>query len=106
MFSLNTWLLENGYLVLHEGKRRELPRSDSDWKKVNIFDPGVVDWSRTRAYGVGFNGLYLNLEGREEDNPATDEDESGIVSPSEAAALLVVIPVLPTHAMPVLKKVW
>jgi predicted AlkP superfamily phosphohydrolase/phosphomutase len=91
MFSLNTWLLENGYLVLHEGKHRELERSDPDWKKVNIFDPGVVDWSRTRAYGVGFNGLYLNLEGREEDNPETDENESGIVPPSEVAALLAQI---------------
>ena len=24
-----------------------------------------MDWSRTRAYGLGLNGLYLNLRGRE-----------------------------------------
>ena len=31
-------------------------------------DPGRdVDWSRTRAYGLGINGLYLNLKGRERD---------------------------------------
>jgi predicted AlkP superfamily phosphohydrolase/phosphomutase len=24
-----------------------------------------VDWSRTRAYGLGLNGLYVNLRGRE-----------------------------------------
>ncbi|MFC1739039.1 hypothetical protein ACFL1G_08330, partial [Planctomycetota bacterium] len=24
-----------------------------------------VDWSKTRAYGLGINGLYLNLKGRE-----------------------------------------
>ena len=38
-------------------------------------DPGLylnVDWSRTRAYGLGLNGLYINLAGRE---------ERGIVSP-------------------------
>ena len=31
-------------------------------------DPGLfsnVDWSRTRAYGLGLNGLYINLRGRE-----------------------------------------
>ncbi len=26
-----------------------------------------MDWSRTRAYGLGLNGLYLNLAGRERD---------------------------------------
>lgn len=33
-----------------------------------------VDWSQTRAYGLGINGLYLNLKGRERD---------GIVDPGE-----------------------
>ena len=27
--------------------------------------PVLADWARTRAYAVGINGLYLNLEGRE-----------------------------------------
>ena len=39
-----------------------------------------VDWSRTTAYGLGINGLYLNLKGRERD---------GIVEPgAEKEALL------------------
>ena len=53
VFHLNNWLEENGYLVLKDPNRRT---------------PGLyraVDWSRTRAYGLGFNGLYLNLAGRE-----------------------------------------
>jgi predicted AlkP superfamily phosphohydrolase/phosphomutase len=87
-FSINTWLVENGYLVLHEGQTKELPKDDPDFKSVNIYVPGTVDWSKTRAYGMGFNGLYLNLAGRELDNPATDEDESGIVTAAEAPALL------------------
>jgi predicted AlkP superfamily phosphohydrolase/phosphomutase len=33
-----------------------------------------VDWSKTRAYGLGINGLYLNLKGRERD---------GIVEPGQ-----------------------
>ncbi|MBL8861213.1 MAG: alkaline phosphatase family protein [Planctomycetes bacterium] len=86
-FSLNTWLLENGYLVLKAGRERERPESDPEHGYVTIFD--AVDWSRTRAYGMGFNGLYLNLAGREGDDPATPEDERGIVAPgSEAEALL------------------
>ncbi|HGY92178.1 MAG TPA: hypothetical protein ENK43_13495 [Planctomycetes bacterium] len=87
-FSLNTWLYENGYLVLHEGKSKELPKGDPSYRSVNIFTPGVVDWSKTRAYGMGFNGLYLNLAGRELDNPDTPEDESGIVTEAEKDALL------------------
>ena len=48
--NLNTWLLEEGYLVLKPGAERDLAH---------------VDWSKSRAYGVGFNALYLNLAGRE-----------------------------------------
>ena len=77
-FSLNTWLLENGYLVLNEGRERELPEDARGFKKVFISD--AVDWSKSTAYGVGFNGLYLNLKGRE---------SQGIVAPgAEAGELL------------------
>ncbi len=64
---LNEWLKERGYLVLEDPDRP---------------DPGLfrnVDWSRTRAYGLGLNGLYLNLAGRERD---------GIVPPAERQALV------------------
>ena len=46
---LNRWLLENGYLVTqNEGN-----------------DLSDVDWSKTAAYAVGLNSLYLNIAGRE-----------------------------------------
>ena len=86
-FSLNTWLVEKGYLVLKEGSDREKPRDDPDFEKVYLW--GAVDWSRTRAYGMGFNGLYLNLRGRELDDPSSAEDESGIVAPGAQADELV-----------------
>ena len=85
-FSLNTWLLEHGYLVLKPGQTKELPSQDAEHKPVYILD--AVDWAKTRAYGVGFNGLYVNLAGRELDDPKTPEDESGIVQPADAPALL------------------
>jgi len=53
-FNLNTWLLRNGYHALRPGTRPE---------EVSLFQ--ATDWSRTRAYGVGLNALYLNLKGRE-----------------------------------------
>src|SRR5262249_1133410 len=53
-FNLNTWLLNNGYI-----KRKSQSDSDSN-------DPlADVDWEATRAYGLGLNGLYINLRGRE-----------------------------------------
>ena len=50
-FHLNTWLRQQGYITLTDGSEGGMLRN--------------VDWSRTRAYGFGFNGLYLNLYGRE-----------------------------------------
>jgi predicted AlkP superfamily phosphohydrolase/phosphomutase len=66
--NLNSWLLDKGYAALKNpairGKYEGL---------VN------VDWSRTKAYALGLNGLYVNLEGRE---------KYGIVKPGEYQALL------------------
>ena len=67
-FNLNTWLRDNGYLGP--------PNCDA-----LLYSPRgrLVDWSQTKAYGLGLNGLYLNLKGRERD---------GIVTPAERSALL------------------
>jgi len=62
-FNLNTWLHQNGYLTLKDGAT-----SGGDWLRD-------VDWSRTRAYGLGLNGLYINQQGRE---------RHGIVAPGAA----------------------
>jgi predicted AlkP superfamily phosphohydrolase/phosphomutase len=48
---LNRWLIDHGYLK---------PRHDSDSGKL-----GDVDWEQSRAYALGLNSLYLNLDGRE-----------------------------------------
>ncbi|UCE99173.1 MAG: alkaline phosphatase family protein [Planctomycetota bacterium] len=50
-FNLNSWLRENGYIQ----------PTDS----TSILRD--VDWSKTKAYALGINGLYLNLKGRERD---------------------------------------
>ncbi len=60
-FNLNTWLKEEGYVKL---------RDDSIKGEEEFF--ANVDWKETRAYGLGLNGLYINLRGRE---------RKGIVTP-------------------------
>ncbi|HUE00386.1 MAG TPA: alkaline phosphatase family protein [Bryobacteraceae bacterium] len=51
--NLNTWLWEKGFLAL-TGPPRGGDEGFSD-----------VDWSKTQAYAMGLNGLYLNIAGRE-----------------------------------------
>jgi len=48
-FNINTWLRDNGYL------------GPPDCTGV-LSD---VDWSRSRAFGLGINSVYLNMKGRE-----------------------------------------
>jgi predicted AlkP superfamily phosphohydrolase/phosphomutase len=48
--NLNRWLVDNGYMTM---------KADSHG------DLRDVDWSRTRAYALGLNSLYLNVSGRE-----------------------------------------
>ena len=67
---LNAWLRDNGYLVMQPGK-------DTGYTVT-----GDVDWSKTRAFGIGFNGLYVNQRGRESE---------GIVDPKDAGALMAEI---------------
>jgi predicted AlkP superfamily phosphohydrolase/phosphomutase len=47
--NLNSWLWHGGFLTL-DGRGETLAH---------------VDWSRTRAYAMGLNALYINLAGRE-----------------------------------------
>jgi predicted AlkP superfamily phosphohydrolase/phosphomutase len=62
--NLNTWLWKEGLLALKDGQP-----TGADM----LAD---VDWTRTKAYAVGFGGIYLNLKGRE---------ARGIVQPGEEA---------------------
>jgi predicted AlkP superfamily phosphohydrolase/phosphomutase len=66
-FNLNTWLRDHGYLRL----RRPLRPGESA-----AFED--IDWTGTKAYGLGLNGLYVNVRGRE---------RSGIVDPAERDAV-------------------
>lgn len=63
---LNRWLLDNGYLALQSGAT----------ESEALFQ--TVDWSRSRAYALGLNGLFINRDGRE---------AQGIVGPDQVEPL-------------------
>lgn len=79
--NLNSWLRDEGYLVL----------KDPSLSK----DPGLfrnVDWARTRAYGVGFNGLYINERGRERDGIVNAADKDALLDEIGAKLLATLDP--------------
>ncbi len=65
--NINSWLYKNGYLHLKDGKQ-----TSEEWFKD-------VDWNRTKAYGLGLGGIYINQKGRE---------AQGIVDPGEETKTL------------------
>lgn len=67
-FNLNTWLWQNGYLTVRDPEAALAAKFFGD-----------VVWEKTKAYGLGINGLYVNLAGRE---------KNGSVAESERLALM------------------
>lgn len=61
---LNRWLLENGYLAMKNGGD----------------DLSSVDWSKTKAYSVGLNSVYLNVAGREGQGSVPPEDIENLLA--------------------------
>ena len=64
--NLNTWLYEQGFLHLTQ--------------KPDNSDPGslykYVDWSKTKAYSMGFASIYLNLKGREPEGIVENKEKT------------------------------
>lgn len=59
----NTWLVERGYLALRGSARRQ--NLEALFSRGQFWD--AVDWSKTRAYSMGFGDIYVNLRGREKE---------------------------------------
>lgn len=65
---INSWLVENGYMKL----TKKITEDDKDGGGLFQY----VDWKNTKAYALGFGGIYLNINGRE---------RSGIIEKGEGA---------------------
>ncbi len=75
--NLNTWLVQQGYMVLKGQEPGEKTLQDLFGGGGEFWEN--VDWSRTRAYAMGIGQIYFNLRGRE---------SQGIVSPGAESARL------------------
>jgi predicted AlkP superfamily phosphohydrolase/phosphomutase len=64
--NLNRWLADEGLLVM---------KNDDNNSRVGFSN---VDWSRSKAYAIGLNSVFINRSGRE---------KQGIVDPQEAAII-------------------
>lgn len=53
--NINKWLAENDYM--------HLKREPTEYNTGELFE--FVDWSKTKAYSVGFSSIYINVKGRE-----------------------------------------
>jgi predicted AlkP superfamily phosphohydrolase/phosphomutase len=61
--NVNTWLRDNGYLVLKDGRE-----TSADWFEH-------VDWSKTRAFSLGLTGIFVNRKGREASGVVAEGEE-------------------------------
>ena len=79
---VNDWLVKEGYLVLKDGVTKTGAHGlgyESDEDDHPIPGTGDVDWSKSVAYCIGFNGIILNRVNRE---------HAGIVTDAQVAPLL------------------
>ncbi len=91
---LNRWLIENGYMALKKGGQKG--------REAGVFFSDV-DWSRTKAFALGMNGLYLNIAGREKEGIVTAKEVTRLKK--EIAAGLVEL-IDGKNGAPVVRRVF
>ena len=62
---LNRWLVDNGYMNAPSGGEG----------KGSMM---MANWSRTQAYAIGLNSIYLNLAGREGQGSVSPDDKEAV----------------------------
>ncbi|MFP4502283.1 MAG: alkaline phosphatase family protein [Candidatus Hydrogenedentota bacterium] len=80
-FSVNTWLIENGYLAVKGGAEY------TDTKYLQGYD-----WSKTKAYGLGLGMIFLNREGREKEGTVPDGEVPALLDEIQSKLLAVTDP--------------
>ena len=82
---INEWLIQEGYLTL-----RDYP--DKPTRMGELIEAGLVDWSRTVAWGEGgyYGRVFLNVAGREPEGIVPPGDYDRVRA--ELAAAIAAIP--------------
>ena len=57
----NSWLVENGYLVLKGSAKRQ--NLEALFSRGQFWE--AIDWTKSKAYAMGLGDIYVNLSGRE-----------------------------------------
>ncbi|MFQ5526274.1 MAG: alkaline phosphatase family protein [Thermoanaerobaculia bacterium] len=81
-FHLNDWLIENGYMVV---------KNPDKIAGTTIYSN--VDWTKTRAYGLGLNGLFVNVQGRESKGVVPESERDALLAEISEKLLAVIDPV-------------
>jgi predicted AlkP superfamily phosphohydrolase/phosphomutase len=89
-FYLNSWLADHGWLTLYPW----INRDDS-----NLQWAGEVDWKATKAYGLGLNCLYINLQGREATGSVLPAERDAVVDQLCKALEAIVDPETGEHVI-------
>ncbi|MBN2532826.1 MAG: alkaline phosphatase family protein [Spirochaetales bacterium] len=90
---INSWLRENGYLELRN------PQAASGGELLQF-----VDWSRTKAYAIGFGAIYINQKGREKEGIVGQGQETELLKEEIRKKLTGWID--PKYGVPVVNNVY
>ena len=93
---INSWLVKNGLMTLTQKVSKD------DREGGGLFQ--YVDWKKTRAYALGFGGIYLNIKGREKHGIVEAGPEAGAVSDKIVNGLVKLTD--PKDGQPAVKDVY
>mgnify|MGYP006280148375 CR=1 FL=1 len=79
-FSVNTWLVRNGYLAIKD--QTDPATAFTDQKYMLDFD-----WPNTRAYALGLGMVFLNRQGREGQGTVAPDEVPGLIEEIKAKLL-------------------
>jgi len=78
-FSVNTWLVRNGYLAVRGQDDPETAHTDVRFMFDRQTRSYTYDWSKSRAYGLGLGMIFINREGREKEGIVGEGEVPGLI---------------------------
>jgi len=91
-FSVNTWLIRNGYLTVTGQEDAETAHTEARYFRDMQTGQPAYDWSRSRAYSLGLGMIFLNQQGREGQGIVSREDSPALIEEIRAKLLEVTDP--------------
>jgi predicted AlkP superfamily phosphohydrolase/phosphomutase len=88
-FSVNTWLVRNGYLAVRGQSDAETAHTDVKYMYDRELKDYTYDWSKSRAYGLGLGMIFLNRAGRERQGIVPDGDVADLIDEIRTKLLAV-----------------